>query len=45
MSAELHSEVAGEVLDRRYVMERVVETLFEEPLETVTLKRDKIRYV
>jgi hypothetical protein len=43
--AELHREVAGEVFDGRDVLERLVETLFEEPLETVALKRDKIRYV
>jgi hypothetical protein len=45
MDPELDGEVAGEVLDRGYVLERLVEPLIEEPLETVTLKRDKIRNI
>jgi hypothetical protein len=42
---ELNGEIAREVLYRRDVLEGLVEALIKEPLETVALKRDKIRYV
>jgi hypothetical protein len=42
--AELHGEVAREVLDRRYVVEGLVQTILKEPSEAVALKRDEIRY-
>ena len=43
--AELHREVPGEVFDRRDVLEGLVQTFLEEPLETVALKRDETGYV
>jgi hypothetical protein len=45
VTAELHGKIAREVLDGRYVGEGLSETLLQEPLETVALKRDKIGYV
>ena len=39
---ELDGEVAGEVFDGRDVVEGLAQSLIEEPLETVALKRDKI---
>jgi hypothetical protein len=43
--AELHRKVAGEILYRRDVLEGLVQTLFEKPSETVTLKGDETGYV
>jgi hypothetical protein len=43
--AELHPQIPGEVLYGRDVLKGLVEPFLEEPLETVALQSDKIRYV
>jgi hypothetical protein len=45
MRTELHGKVAREVLDGRDIFERLPQPLVEEPLETITLDGDKIRYL
>jgi len=42
MRAKLHRESPGEVFDGRYVVERIAQSFIEEPLEAISLKRDKV---